>query len=243
MRTLAAVVLTALVSAPAFAQSHRGRISSPPASGGFTSDGGTYASTATAPIVVTAGDISCTAAGALTGGCLTRSAGNLVIDAGFVNTSSNASTFAGNVTVSSGIQGATIVSTTYLRAVTYLQVGGIIYLGAGPTVYGDAATAPTLSGFAGSAPSASVTAHIGSFSFDVNVGGTAPGSTGTITFPATTTGWWCDCGNLTTPTALNIIKTTSSTTTTCVISQLVVATNGAANWGAQDHLRCSARGL
>ncbi len=54
-------------------------------SGGFTSDGGTYASTATAPIAVTAGNITCTALSATAGGCVAKGADGLgYSDAGLV---------------------------------------------------------------------------------------------------------------------------------------------------------------
>ncbi len=51
--------------------------------GGGPNSGGTV-STATAPLVVTGADVACTAASASSGGCLTRQAPWLVLDAGLV---------------------------------------------------------------------------------------------------------------------------------------------------------------
>jgi hypothetical protein len=76
-------------------------LAGPGMSGGGLS-GGPRVTTATAPLVVTGSDVSCTAASASSGGCLTRSGGKLVVDAGQVNTSVESSTFAGPVVLTPG---------------------------------------------------------------------------------------------------------------------------------------------
>lgn len=88
-------------------------------------------------------------------------------------------------------------------------------------------TAPTISGFAGSSPSATVTAGSNTAAFRIGVGGTAPGTTGTITLPTASTGWNCWVVDQTTP--LDITRQTSSTTTSVVITSTIA-------WTANDIL-------
>jgi len=88
-------------------------------------------------------------------------------------------------------------------------------------------TAPTISGFAGSGPAASVTAGSTTAAFRIGVGGTAPGTTGTINLPTATTGWNCWVVDQTTP--LDITRQTSSTTSSVTITSTIA-------WTAADIL-------
>lgn len=85
-------------------------------------------------------------------------------------------------------------------------------------------TAPTISGFAGSGPSAAVVAGSNTAAWRITVGGTAPGTTGTITLPTATTGWNCWVVDQTTP--LDITRQTSSTTGSVVITSTIAWTAG-----------------
>lgn len=110
-----------------------------------------------------------------------------------------------------------------------------IKLGTGSDVF--LAAVPTISAFGGTGASITGT-HV---AFDINVGTGAPGNTGTITFGVTaSTGWYCDCYNFTTTTAVNRIRSNGGSTTTCQIAQVSVAANAAVNWAASDHVRCTA---
>lgn len=97
---------------------------------------------------------------------------------------------------------------------------------------------PTVSGF-GTSPS--VVANSGSVVFIINVGTGGSASTGTVTFAqAATTGWVCDCQDVTTP-ANGITKQTGGTTTTCTFTNYDWAGSPVA-WAASDVLRCTAFG-
>lgn len=99
-------------------------------------------------------------------------------------------------------------------------------------------TAPTLTGFGGTG--AAVSGSNGTVAFDINVGTGAPGSTGTITLPAATTGWNCYCHDITTTPLVRQTVQTGGSTTTCVIAEVTTSTGAALNWTASDHLRCTA---
>jgi hypothetical protein len=105
-----------------------------------------------------------------------------------------------------------------------------------------APTTPTITGFTGTG--AAVSASNGSNILDINVGTVAPGSGGTITLPAATTGWECRCRNWTVQhngvALLTQIISTADTATTCAIQQVTTATGAAANFAASDHIRCTA---
>lgn len=113
---------------------------------------------------------------------------------------------------------------------------GTIYNSSTVLMY--SATAPTLASFGGTG--AAVSASNGTAAFDINVGTGAPGSTGTITFPAATTGWNCYCHDITTTPLVRATVQTGGSTTTCVIAEVTTSTGAALNWTASDHLRCTA---
>ena len=126
-----------------------------------------------------------------------------------------------------GASGATRPRTGYfgtsvivpaVNATTSLQLNGNIAL---------TATAPTISGFAGSSPAATVTAGSTTAAFRIGVGGTAPGTTGTILLPTATTGWNCWVIDQTTP--LDITRQTASTTAQISITSTIA-------WTANDIL-------
>lgn len=137
--------------------------------------------------------------------------------------------------------GATQVASVGVTGIITGQMLGVTAAGTGTAHVLFSGTTPTITGFAGTG--AAVSASNGSTVLDINVGTVAPGNTGTITFPAATTGWVCNCYNKTTTTAVNKIIVTSDTTTTCVIAQVVASTNAAANFAASDHVRCMCGGL
>ncbi len=112
----------------------------------------------------------------------------------------------------------TSVITPAVNATTSLQLNGAIAL---------TATAPTIASFAGSSPAAAVVAGSTTAAFRITVGGTAPGTTGTINLPTATTGWNCWLIDQTTP--LDITRQTSSTTASVGITSTIA-------WTANDTL-------
>jgi hypothetical protein len=134
-----------------------------------------------------------------------------------------------------------VVAGTYLQATTGLYPGGSAsgYLQAaldGQFRFhdnGDAreilltTTAPTIASFAGTSPAATVTAGSTAHAFRIGVGGTAPGTTGTINLPTARTGWNCWIQDQTTP--LDITRQTSSTTASVGITSTIA-------WTANDIL-------
>lgn len=136
-----------------------------------------------------------------------------------------------------GAGGTQIASMSAAGRMTSTSVG-VNASGTGTAPFMLNGTAPTISGFGGTG--ASVAFSNGANVFDINVGTGAPGNTGTINLPATTNGWVCACYNATTTTAVNAIRVTSGTASTCVIAQVVQSSNAAANFAASDHLRCTA---
>jgi hypothetical protein len=88
-------------------------------------------------------------------------------------------------------------------------------------------TAPTIASFAGTSPAATVTAGSTAAAWRIGVGGTAPGTTGTINLPTATTGWNCWVQDQTTP--LDITRQTSSTTASVGITSTIA-------WTANDIL-------
>ena len=139
----------------------------------------------------------------------------------------------GNNTVDLGDSG-TSWRTLYLGTSLLLGASGNIQLGG---VIADSGTAPTVSGF-GTSPS--VPNANGTVAFTINVGTGGTASTGTITLPTATTGWWVECHDVTTPTN-GITKQTGGTTTTATLTNYDWA-GVAVAWAASDILRCSARG-
>lgn len=114
---------------------------------------------------------------------------------------------------------------------------GNYHFGAGGTRMFLSSTAPTI-GSAGTSPS--VLANIGANSFrvDVGTGGTATGFT--MTFPASTNRWICQCQNATDNSTVRRIVQTGYSTTTCVMEQRTVSTNAAVAFGAGDDVDCIA---
>lgn len=128
----------------------------------------------------------------------------------------------------------TILNMSDVSAASLTSTTGNVTLGTTPTMI---TVKPTLTSFGGTGASVVGTG----VSFDVNVGTVAPGNTGTFTFGATaTTGYNCTCWNKTTTTSTSHIKQTATSTTTCAIAQVVVATDIATNWTASDHVGCFA---
>ncbi len=212
-------------------------------------------------------DISTNTFGAGTTGVLKACANGACIDAGLIDTSTDVSIFTGEVDIGTGstfrivpsanptilfsagaspymqyvaagptltlgavnLQAPNLVATSMVTVGTLLKTGGSTFL--------TSTTAPTLTGFGGTGPS--IVAN-GTAAFDINVGTVAPGNTGTITLPTASNGWVCHCYNFTTTSALNDVVVTGGSSTTCIIAQVIIATGGAANWAASDHLRCTA---
>jgi hypothetical protein len=98
-----------------------------------------------------------------------------------------------------------------------------------------ATTAPTISsGFCSTSPA--ISASNGSAVFDINVGTSCSGSTGTLGMPAATTGWVCDFANVTNP-AANTVYQTGGATNTVTLTNYVRTTGVAGNFTASDHIR------
>lgn len=98
-------------------------------------------------------------------------------------------------------------------------------------------TAPTISSGFGTSPS--IVSSNGSLSFQVNVGTGGVATSGVVGLPAATTGWVCDCRDLTTPGA-NITRQTANSTTSCTVTNVAMSTGSAAAWTASDKLWCTA---
>ncbi len=164
-------------------------------------------------------------------------AGAITVDK--VITSSVAS---GSVAIQTTTGAKTCLGSAGVGCFTYTATGPAVLnsVATGPVALAWSPTTPTITGFGGTG--AAVSFSNGTAMFDINVGTVAPGNTGTITLPTAANGWTCHCYNKTTTSALNDIIVTSDTATTCVIAQIVIATGGAANWAASDHLRCTAVG-
>lgn len=99
------------------------------------------------------------------------------------------------------------------------------------------AAAPTISSGFGTSPS--IVASNGSVAFEVNVGTGGVATSGVIGLPAATTGWNCQCSDITTPGA-NMTRQTASSTSSCTVSNVAMSTGAAAAWTASDKLRCIA---
>ena len=99
--------------------------------------------------------------------------------------------------------------------------------------------APTISsGFCATSPS--ITASNGSAAFDINVGTSCSGSTGTLAMPAATTGWACQFTDVTTST--NVPRQTGGATNTVTLTNYSWTTGVAANFTASDHIRAQCTG-
>lgn len=137
-------------------------------------------------------------------------------------------TAAGEFTVA----GQTVLTGTVTTAGVQVGAGSNIVLGANSGIYMANVlmqrTAPTIVAGAG----ASIVASNGTAAFRVDLGGAA--QTGTITFPAATTGWVLIGMNITTP-AANVIGQTGTTTTTATFTNYVRTTGAAGNWTANDN--------
>jgi hypothetical protein len=94
-------------------------------------------------------------------------------------------------------------------------------------------TAPTVVAGAG----ASVVNNNGTAAFTINLGGAA--GTGTITLPTATTGWVCYMQDVTNPDS-TVIQQTGGSQTTVTFKSYSRTTGAAANWTANDIMRCIA---
>lgn len=102
----------------------------------------------------------------------------------------------------------------------------------------NSADVPTLSGF-GASPS--VVNSSGNYAFTINVGTGGSASTGTITLPATKTGWVVNCQDVTNPDSF-VTSQTGGATTTATLKNYSRTTGLEIAWTASDILRCTARG-
>lgn len=102
-------------------------------------------------------------------------------------------------------------------------------------------TPPTISSGFGTSPS--IASNNGPLSFSVNVGGGGAASSGVIGLPTATTGWNCDCSDVTTASStVFLCKQTATATGTATIGNFNTA-GAAAAWVANDILtvKCTAR--
>lgn len=104
----------------------------------------------------------------------------------------------------------------------------------------DSATAPTISSGFGTTPTISASNGTGSFKINVGTGGVA--TTGVIGLPVSTTGWNCDCEDITThsTTVFRCRQTGAGTTTTVPIGNFTSAAAAGA-WVASDILAVKCR--
>lgn len=123
--------------------------------------------------------------------------------------------------------GITLIGAATLNATSAYQVNGVLAV---------SATAPTVSGF-GTSPSV-VNAN-GTAAFTINIGTGGVASTGTITLPTATTGWWVSCFDVTTPASF-VTNQTGGSTTTATVTNYSRTTGLAIAWTASDILRCHA---
>lgn len=137
-------------------------------------------------------------------------------------------TVGGNFSTNSGVNGATSAGWSTTASYTH-GAGGLRLL--------LSSTAPTI-GSAGTSPSVLANSGANSFRIDVGTGGTATGFT--MTFPASTNRWICQCQNATDNSTVRRIVQTGYSTTTCVMEQRTVSTNAAVAFGAGDDVDCIA---
>lgn len=101
-------------------------------------------------------------------------------------------------------------------------------------------SAPTIASGFGTGPT--VVASNGTFAFEVNVGTGGTASAGVIGLPAATTGWVCNCQDITTP-STNVTRMTANGTTSCTVTNSAFGTGLATAWSASDKLWCTAFAL
>lgn len=101
-------------------------------------------------------------------------------------------------------------------------------------------TVPTISSGFGTGPS--IVASSGTAAFEVNVGTGGTASAGVIGLPAATTGWVCNCQDITTP-STNVTRMTANGTTSCTVTNSAFGTGLATAWSASDKLWCIAFAL
>jgi len=139
-------------------------------------------------------------------------------------------------TVASGAVGTPVSRLLLQQGVTIGS--GSVDPGAGNLGFANLAfsgTAPTISsGFCSTSPS--ITANNGTVAFDINVGTSCSGSTGTLGMPTAATGWVCDFHNVTNP-ATNVVEQTGGATNTVTLTNYVRTTGVAGNFTASDHIR------
>lgn len=115
--------------------------------------------------------------------------------------------------------------------------GGSLYHIGKLTISG---TAPTVTGFC---TSPSVTWNNGSAAFQLDVGTSCTGiSTGTITLPAATNGWKCDCSNITAAGLVRRVEQAGGSTTTATLQSVSQTTGLAVDWTDGDDVRCMCLG-
>lgn len=103
----------------------------------------------------------------------------------------------------------------------------------------DTETAPTVVACSGTA--ASITASNGSAAFQVDVGTSCAGeNTISITLPAATTGWVCQCSSTTADRILQ--QKAASSTTVAVLTNIVISTGAAGDFTDGADLFCGCRG-
>ena len=141
-----------------------------------------------------------------------------------------ASIIAGTNVSVAGSPNVTVSVTPAITAATSVTTPSVII----GTTLAFSSTAPTVSGF-GTSPSVPA-GRSAAFTIDVGTGGTA--STGTITFPAATTGWIVSCYDVTTPASF-VTSQTGGTTTTATVTNYSRTTGLATAWTASDILRCT----
>jgi hypothetical protein len=106
-------------------------------------------------------------------------------------------------------------------------------------------TAPTVaSGFCSTgSPVTALSASNGTAAFDILIGAATCGSTGTLTMPASTTGWVCAATDVTTPASHNIVQTgTNGSTTAVVLTDYARVAGTAQNFLAGDHVHVMCTG-
>lgn len=132
--------------------------------------------------------------------------------------------------ISTGAINATTMNGTSQKVTSYLWTTGTLAFGASG-IDAASSTLPTIASGFGTSPT--ITGN-GTVTFRIVIG-TAPGSTGVLTMPASFRGWNCDCGDLTTKSAtVAHCKQIGVGTTTAVTLGEFDTTITAANWVAAD---------
>ncbi len=115
--------------------------------------------------------------------------------------------------------------------------GGILMSAAGTVTF--SATAPTIGSGFGTNPAIVAGGAVG---FEVNVGTGGSATSGVIGLPTATTGWVCNCADITTPGA-TITRMTANSVSSCTVTNVTMATGSSVAWTDSDKLWCTATAL